>query len=178
MLNSWAPRLASPWLTATCLPVADLLRLKSGWVSVPSGLMYIIIEGTVVRHQSYCDDFEGLADSSEQTQLLATAISEWCKAWGMEANISVGKTEVLYVPPKGSSPPASLPHIYWPAPGPNAEPISYTTRYRYLVSRLAHLRVEEVAPVAEDHCAAVVAQDRKFESVVERLLERGDVEVR
>ena len=101
-----------------------------------------------LRHLLYCDDLTAMATSTAQLQILANAISRWCTAWGMKANLKEGKTEIMYFPGRGTTECYPRPVYY------NGSAIGYTSEYRYLGFPLrsdldrTHFTAQQIARVA------------------------------
>ena len=69
----------------------------------------------VLKQLLYADDLAVAASSLDQLQLAADGIAHWTNSWGMEANIGLGKTEVLHVKPAHAAP-GPPPAITWRGP--------------------------------------------------------------
>lgn len=90
--------------------------------------------GAVFKHLLYADDLAAMAASPQQVQVVATAISDWCAAWGMRANIGRGKTEIMRIAVDSNSNrtnDVALPAVVWNGED-GAPQIPWVDHYRYL----------------------------------------------
>ena len=91
----------------------------------------------VLRHLLFADDFVAFAATREELQLVLNRINEWCKAWGMEINAAIGKSNGMGFTPDSirmtADQAADLPPLDL-----DGVPVRFTAVYKYLGYLLRH----------------------------------------
>jgi hypothetical protein len=95
--------------------------------------------GVNVAARLFADDVAALASNRAELQRILNHVGTWCKAWGMDINTNVGKTEGMLFTPSSILMGADAYKRLCPAPlDLDGTPIHWVDRYRYLGYDLRH----------------------------------------